>query len=133
MTVFVDTSGLYAVLDRSDRNHREAGAIWEELLAPGSEGDLVTSSFVVVETWALVQARLGMDAARVLVDDVLPAIEVVWVDGAVFQAAASAVLAADRRGLTLVDCVSFEVMRRRQIRAALAFDRHFEERGHSRP
>lgn len=41
----------------------------------------------------------------------------------------TAVLTADRRGLSITDCISFKVMRRRGIRAAFTFDRHFREQG----
>jgi predicted nucleic acid-binding protein len=37
---------------------------------------------------------------------------------------------AGRRTLSLVDCVSFEVMRRTGIRKAFAFDRHFQDYGY---
>jgi predicted nucleic acid-binding protein len=66
-----------------------------------------------------------------LVGDVLPLIDVVFVDEPVQRAALSALLAAGRRRLSLVDCVSFEVMRRRSLNEAFAFDRHFEEAGFS--
>jgi len=45
-------------------------------------------------------------------------------------AAAGVQLAARRRGLSLVDCASFEVMRRTGLRAAFAFDPHFEKFGY---
>jgi len=56
-TVFADTSGLYAFLDKTDPFHREAKAF----LLRGREENwgLLTSSLVVQETWALIQARLG--------------------------------------------------------------------------
>ena len=38
---------------------------------------------------------------------------------------------AGRRGLSLVDCVSFAVMARAGLRQAFAFDDHFSERGFS--
>jgi predicted nucleic acid-binding protein len=38
---------------------------------------------------------------------------------------------ARRRDLSLVDCVSFEVMRRNGITRAFAVDRHFQELGFS--
>ena len=38
-----------------------------------------------------------------------------------------ALLAASRRKVSLVDCMSFEVMRRYGIRSAFAFDPHFSE------
>jgi predicted nucleic acid-binding protein len=38
-------------------------------------------------------------------------------------------LAAGRKKLSLVDCVSFGIMREAGIRKAFAFDRHFTEQG----
>lgn len=43
--------------------------------------------------------------------------------------AAAALVAAGRRSLSLVDCVSFEVMRRLAISTAFAFDRDFARVG----
>lgn len=42
-----------------------------------------------------------------------------------------AVLAAGRRSLSLVDCVSFAAMRQYGIREAFTFDCHFGEHGFS--
>ena len=39
----------------------------------------------------------------------------------------TALLAAQRRKLSLVDCVSFAVMRLRGSQVAFAFDQHFAE------
>ena len=47
----------------------------------------------------------------------------------VHAVAVSALLAADRRRLSLVDCCSFQIMRRLGIRQALAYDQHFAEHG----
>ncbi|MCJ7583021.1 MAG: hypothetical protein MUP98_21090 [Candidatus Aminicenantes bacterium] len=44
--------------------------------------------------------------------------------------AVSTHLIANRRSLSLVDCVSFEVMHRTGVRKAFAFDRHFKEYGY---
>jgi predicted nucleic acid-binding protein len=41
----------------------------------------------------------------------------------------SALLTANRRQLSLVDCVSFEMMRRLGIKTAFTYDRHFSEQG----
>jgi predicted nucleic acid-binding protein len=45
------------------------------------------------------------------------------------QAAVSALLVAGKRNLSLVDCVSFEVMRQGGIRTAFTLDWHFNEQG----
>ena len=127
MSVFVDTSALYAVLDRDDEFHAAARESWIRLLSAGES--LVTSNYVVVECFALVQHRLGMDAVRVFNDDILPVLSVLWMMEESHSSAAQAVLAAGRRDLSLVDCSSFLLMRQAGIRNAFAFDRHFAEQG----
>ncbi len=84
---------------------------------------------MLVETTALLQHRIGMDAVRVFSDDIVPALEVRWIGEEEHRAATLAVLAANRRGLSLVDCTSFEVMRRLGLRTAFSFDAHFAEQG----
>jgi predicted nucleic acid-binding protein len=125
--IFVDTSALYAVLDRDDQNHSAAKGTWGTLLQ--SDQALIVTNYVVVETTALVQHRLGMEAVRVLCGDVLPALDVHWIDENEHMHAQNALLAADRRRMSLVDCSSFLVMRRRAVRTAFAFDPHFGEQG----
>ncbi|MCU0722568.1 MAG: VapC toxin family PIN domain ribonuclease, partial [Planctomycetes bacterium] len=56
-------------------------------------------------------------------------VDVEWVSPEDHAAAVSAWLAARRKDLSLVDCASFEVMRRLGLRRAFAFDRHFEQEG----
>jgi len=51
------------------------------------------------------------------------------VDAAIHAAALDFVIATGRRKLSLVDCASFEVMRRRGLRTAFTLDRHFAEQG----
>ncbi len=129
MTTFVDTSALYALLDQDDENHL-AAAEWFSGGDPASH-DLLTHNYVVVESAALVDRRLGVEAARALLGDVLPAMSLVFVDESLHRAGISAYLAAPRRGPSLVDRVSFELMRHRGIALAFAFDRDFRAAGFS--
>jgi len=62
MSLFVDTSAFFAVLDGSDLHHPKARQIWKNLIE--SNEDLISTSYVLVETFALVQSRLGMEAVR---------------------------------------------------------------------
>src|SRR5439155_1413749 len=94
--------------------------------APGS---LWTSSYVLVETVALLQARVGLTAVHDLEDRILPLVAVEWVGAEIHARAMTALRRADRRELSLVDCVSFELMRARGEETALALDRHFREAG----
>jgi predicted nucleic acid-binding protein len=89
----------------------------------------VTHNYVVVEATALVHKRLGPAALRDLLDSVIPLLTTLWIERDVHSAAVGAHLAAARRRVSLVDWVSFEVMRREGIERALAFDRDFAAQG----
>jgi len=127
MSVFADTAALFAILDADDQNHERARQTWVSLITQGSE--LVCTSYILIETFALVQHRLGMEAVRILQEDVVPMLHVEWVTEDTHAAGAAALLTAARRQLSLVDCVSFEVMRRLGIKTAFTFDDHFAEQG----
>ncbi len=127
MTFFVDTSALLAVLDADDENHQKARETWEDLIS--REAELVCSSYILVETFALVQNRLGIEAVRTFQEDVMPLVNTVWVDESMHQVGVTAVLTAARKNLSLVDCISFDVMRRLGIKSVFAFDPHFKEQG----
>ena len=126
---FVDTSALIALLDRSESKHPACARAWRTLLA--EDEPLVTSSYVLVETYALAQRRLGIDAVRTLTTDYVPLFTVDWIDDAVHAAALASLLTANRRELSLVDCVSFEIMRRRDIAKAFTLDTDFAKQGFS--
>jgi len=125
--VFVDTSALYALLDRDDRRHAEAAAIWGRLVEEARP--LTTHSYVLVEAFALVQRRLGPAAVKALQNDVVPLLDVIWVDEALHRAATEALLASGSRAVSLVDWTSFAVMRDRGLRLAFAFDDDFRSQG----
>jgi predicted nucleic acid-binding protein len=125
--VFVDTSALYALLDRDDAHHREAAQVFAGLLR--RRVPLHTHAYVVVESLALAQRRLGMEAARALVHDLLGVVRVAPVDEALHQASLTATLASGRREVSLVDWASFLFMRHRKMEKAFAYDVRFFEQG----
>ena len=127
MTVFADTSALYTLLDRADANHKQAVSAWSSLL--NRDERVFTSNYVLVESFALTQNRLGMDAVRLLQEDILPVIGIHFVDREVHRSGISAMLSAGRRNLGFVDCVSFEIMRTLGIKTAFTFGPHFKEQG----
>lgn len=127
MAVFADTSGFFAVLDKEDTKHGSAEATWERLLV--SREPLITHSYVLSETFGIVQRRLGVEAIRRLASELLPLVEVEWVDALLHRRAVGAMVAAGSRRISLVDYVSFEVMARRGIETAFAFDDDFLRAG----
>lgn len=127
MSVYIDTSALFAVLDADDRHHKKAKKTWTMLIT--EEETIVCSNYILIETFALVQNRLGLEAVRILQEDIIPVLTVEWVDEATHRAGVTGVLSAMRKKLSLVDCISFDVMRRLGIKKAFAFDPHFKEQG----
>jgi uncharacterized protein len=129
--VFVDTSALYAVLATDDPDHGVATSRWNALLDAVllDPASAVTHSGVVTEAAALVQRRLGMAGVRDLLDEMLPTLDIVWIDEHTHRLAVAALLAAGQRRVSLVDWTSFTVMRERSITHAFAFDDDFERQG----
>jgi uncharacterized protein len=127
MSVFVDTSAFYALLDADDEHHRKAAGVWQEIIDLGQ--DVVASNYILVETFALIQSRLGLDAVRGFQDEVVPVLNVEFITPELHRLGIAALLAASKRGLSLVDCVSFELMRELDIKEAFTFDPHYREYG----
>jgi uncharacterized protein len=123
--VFVDTSALITVLDRSDPRHEAARVC----LAGLSDAELVTHGYVVAESLAVVRRRFGVAGAITLLDDVLPAIDVLVVNSAVHASAAARYRASLPEGTSFVDQVTIELMSAEAIETAFVFDSDFESAG----
>jgi predicted nucleic acid-binding protein len=124
--IFFDTSAIYALADRGDGNHRLARARFAAALETGESFGI--HNYVVVESLALLQHRLGIDAALRFARDA-SRFECEWVDHALHEEAVERLARERRRRVSLVDQVSFLVMRRLGIEVAFAFDPHFEDAG----
>jgi predicted nucleic acid-binding protein len=121
--LLVDTSGFYAVADRSDAHHEEAREVFE---ARGAKGELVTTDHIVVETWMLLRARLSRAAAMRYWDAILAgAVTVLGVAGVELAGAHRIGAGWPDQDFSLVDLTSFATMERRGILEVLAFGDHF--------
>ena len=129
--VFVDTSGFYTFLDRTDPFHAKARDLF--IRARDGKWQLFTTSYVVHESWALIQARLGWEAVEDWISSLLPMCEVVWVDEPMHRLGAARARQAKERRLSLTDCVSFEAMSSRGCSEAIADDEHFSRLGYALP
>lgn len=125
MSVFVDTSALYALLDEGDRHHADAADTLRRLA--GTE--LVTHAFVVVESTALVARQLPWPASERLIDGLLPVIDVMPIDDDAYRAATAAYSASGSARMSLVDHASFALMRSLGIGRAFAYDEDFAREG----
>lgn len=129
MRIFIDTSAFYALLDRDDENHGKGKRAWAEILE--TRHTLITNNYILVETYALLQSRLGLDAVRGFHEDIVPLVHVEFITSELQRSGIAALVSASRRRLSLVDCVSFEVMRYSGIKTAFTFDSHFKKQGFS--
>ncbi|NQU64698.1 MAG: PIN domain-containing protein [SAR324 cluster bacterium] len=127
MNIFADTSGLFALLVKNDYMNVRARENFNYFAENNVQ--LVTSSFVLVETTALLQRRIGLAPVNDFHVKILPLLEIVWVDDKWYTKAIQRILAQNSRDISLVDCLSFEIMEALQIECAFAFDKHFEENG----
>jgi predicted nucleic acid-binding protein len=127
LSIFIDTSAIYAGIAAGDEFHTAAVRSWAGLFE--RRESLLTHSLVEVEAAALLQTRLGVEAVEAMSDALLPQIQVVEIDRAGRRAALAALAADRRREVSLVDRVSFSLMRARGVDTAFTFDRHFAEAG----
>jgi uncharacterized protein len=122
--VFVDTSAVLAFTVPDDAAHRRARLAFENLAA--RQAALVTTSYVLVETYALLGRRLGIEAVASFRAHFAPLLDVHWVDAALHEEGLDLLLQRRVRDLSLVDAVSFLAIRRQRLDEVWAYDRHFE-------
>ncbi len=129
-TLFLDTSGWLAAISRQEAAHEQARAAYTEQMLGG--GALVTTALVIAEMHVLLLELRGPAAALKFLDGVAAdsSHEVIDVDRDLRLAAIERWMRrfADQE-LSLTDAVSFEVMRRRKVRRALALDQRFAVAG----
>ena len=124
--IFLDTSAIYALADPEDANHQQAQGLFANVVETGQA--ILVHNYVVVEAVALLQNRLGMTSALRFLRNVNN-LQVHWITSDDHQRGVALLEERARRGLSLVDCVSFVVMARYGVDQALAFDRDFEREG----
>lgn len=124
--IFLDTSAIYAWADTADPNHRTALRRLQAILE--SREELLTHNYVLVESIALLQARLGLMAAVKLAKD-SSVFVIEWVDDELHASGIRELERSRRRRISLVDHISFLVMKRRGVATAFAFDPDYETAG----
>jgi predicted nucleic acid-binding protein len=124
--IFLDTSAVYALADRADPNHVPA---FDKFGAALKSGEVfLLHNYILLESAALLQARLGLSPAVLFLKD-SKSFEVEWVDSDLHEEAEKELERIGKRGISLVDCTSFIVMRRKGVRRAFAFDPDFRDQG----
>ena len=125
--ILLDTSAFFALLDKNDIFHEKATEEWISILSEGQ--NCITNSYVLLESIAIIQRRLGVEATRELRESILPHLHIDWVDESQHAKNFDTMLSANRRNLSLVDISAFATMHRMGINKAFTFDQHFVEQG----
>lgn len=126
--VYVDTSALVALFLASDRSHETAARAFARLADEGAP--LYTSSYVVVETCALLDRRVGREAVLRFRSEFAPLLRVLWVDEELHEAGLDRLVGQRGAGLSFVDATSLAAMRRLGLERAFAFDELFSREGY---
>ena len=127
--VFVDTSGLYALVDKKDTNYETARDEVVEIARNGQK--LVVTDYIIDEAVTLAKARSGARVALRILDLIEQSvgIRVERIDVGRFDEAKAFFRRHSDHAYSFTDCSSFVLMRELELRQALTSDRHFSEAG----
>ena len=124
--ILLDTSAIYALTDEGDKDHGKARELFT--LALSQEEELVLHNYILLEAAALIQRRLGLKQTKKVLAQVKK-LHIFWVDSSLHTAAEDYFHKHATRKLSLVDCVSFVMMKQYTITTAFAFDEDFRKAG----
>jgi predicted nucleic acid-binding protein len=125
-----DTSAWYALADGRERHHRSAVRVIARL-TKGEFGRVLTTDYILDETYTLLRMRLGVGPVRALRDLLTESsnLQIVRVSERDFDHAVELMITHADTRWSLTDCASFVLMRELEIGQAFTFDRHFSEAG----
>ena len=127
--VFLDTSGLIAVVNADDQWHAAAETVWRELLAYGTQ--LATTSLVLIELGDGL-SRIHHRQLAIRIYDSLHAawrIEIVRTTSDDEKRAWQLFRQTGDKEWGMTDCVSMIVMRDHDVTRVFSSDHHFEQAG----
>jgi uncharacterized protein len=125
--IFIDTSYLWALIDKRDQLHARAAA-WQSML----NEPLLTTEYVLLEMvngFSLPNDRLLAHAA---IEDIITSQDdwlVINASSQRFEEGIRLHKAHNDKSWSLTDCIPFNVMRDRGTTRALTHDHHFEQAG----
>jgi predicted nucleic acid-binding protein len=127
-SVFIDTGGFYAALNRKDVAHRVARRLFNQ--AREERWTLFTTNFVVAETQALILIRRGRHRAWQFLQTIYAgSTNIVRVEEQDERRARSLIEQYHDKDFSYCDAISFVVMERLSISKVISFDEHFRQYG----
>ena len=128
-SIFVDTSGFYALLVQRDDCHDAATAILGQKAS--QQAGFVTSDYVLDETATLLRARRLEHLIEPFLNSVLGSLActVEWMDPDRFEATRQYFTKHADKSWSFTDCFSFCLMKDLNLRRALTKDGRFQQAG----
>ena len=125
-SIFADTSYFVAFCGPRDRFHARAVELSASLVAR-----IVTTEYVLVETGGLLLRPEDRPAYVNLVRDLEsdPSVQIVPASQKLFHAGFDLFTRRPDKTWSLVDCISFAIMKQRRLNEALTADHHFVQAG----
>ena len=124
--ILVDTSAIFALLSPDDRFHAQSRNTFSEFVERGHQ--LYTTSYVLVESSALIHRRLGFEVLRAFIQAMEGVCETIWIDRSTHEEIWNRMRAKDGVRLSLVDW-SVIVSAEKTRSAIFAFDSDFSLEG----
>jgi predicted nucleic acid-binding protein len=126
LKVFLDTGAFLALADEDDDYHSVAKSVHAQLL--GAHAQLLTSNFVLAETYTLIRFKVGHNAAVEFMKRFdQTGIKVLRVTEAIEHTAKAIFTRYDDKEFSFVDCTSFALIDHHRFDHAFAFDSHFRQ------
>ena len=122
--IFVDTSAWIALVDKDDSHHKEAASSYPSLLK--NHRNLITSNFVIAETYIIILNELGHKLAIDFLEKLKasPRILKIYSNEDIEAEAEPILVKYSDQDFSYTDAVSFVIMKRQKIRKAFSFDKH---------
>lgn len=124
-TIMIDTSAVYAMLDRSDQMHGKAKDYLLDLAR--KKRKVMLTNFIVAECHALISSRLNHQMARDWIKNLCWPVERVSEEDE--TRALQIILSHEDKSYSYTDAITFAVMERIGLSTTLAFDHYFAQYG----
>ncbi len=126
--IIADTSGLYALFDRSDRHHKEAVAFYDGLKDPAT---IIVIEYVLVELMTLLKSR-GFTEIAIKFRESVPysnVFRILYITEDIEERTFSIFRKFRDKSWSYTDCAIMAVAERIPNAAVFSFDHHFIQMG----
>jgi predicted nucleic acid-binding protein len=118
--IFIDSSALYAFVDRSDINYQQSGKIIDQLAIQGAQ--LYTSLSAILEAYAAINSQLGTAVSFEFLQSILESnIEILYPQKADLIAASKLIKSNKNKQVGLKEALTATMMQKKGIYQIFTF------------